>query len=233
MRRQNGFTLVELLTVIGIIAILMGILMPALTRARESANNVKCKSNLRQIALAFVMYTDENRGYFPAAAAGAKPEDWIYWQSTRDVRESRIVPYLSKTWNEQILQCPSDPLDERYAFKDGEIYPFSYTVNEKICGVFQPVLKMTEVRKPSDTILLIDESAGSVDDGCWAQDNFWVDGRNLLSTRHDVKIESDEGLGNVAFADSHVEMVTRGFAKDKRNYDPTWTSPTWTPPPGP
>src|SRR5215212_5318129 len=68
MRQRKAFTLVELLVVIGIIAVLIAILMPALSRARSSANLVKCQSNLRQIYSAIAVYVNENQGFLPRSS---------------------------------------------------------------------------------------------------------------------------------------------------------------------
>jgi len=80
--RKDAFTLVELLVVIGIIAVLIGILLPALTRARKGAQTVACLSNLRQVGLAVQMYTQLTKGVLPQViVADYTTRKWVGWDA--------------------------------------------------------------------------------------------------------------------------------------------------------
>jgi prepilin-type N-terminal cleavage/methylation domain-containing protein len=119
-RHHDGFTLVEVLVVIGIIAVLIGILLPALARARAHANRVVCQSNIRQLATGIFMYCNDNDAYFPTAAWAASggytwyPEDWIHWQANRNLNDSAIEKYVGRGEQlKKLLRCPADSFDAR------------------------------------------------------------------------------------------------------------------------
>lgn len=148
-RATRGFTLVELLIVIGIIALLISILLPALNKAREAANVVKCASNLRMIAVAMSMYAGENKGYYPAAARGPgleSAQDFIYWQQPaalwdatfvaagvqRPLDDGALVKYMGNHFNSANWICPSDNPNVHPSQSSAGVtfnYPYSYTMN--------------------------------------------------------------------------------------------------------
>src|SRR5690242_19349210 len=100
---RNAFTLIELLVVIAIIAILAAILFPVFARARENARRASCMSNLKQVSLAMMQYTQDYDEKMPkvalaasSAASDQNPRGWA----------DALRPYLKNT---QIFQCPSEP----------------------------------------------------------------------------------------------------------------------------
>ncbi len=99
--RSTGFTLVELLVVIGIIALLISILLPALGKARESSNRVKCASNLRQLGMLWYNYSNAYRGFFPDCT-----EYGGTWEILTPEKKQKFIE-LSKLNDGKIFYCPT------------------------------------------------------------------------------------------------------------------------------
>ena len=113
---RSGFTLIELLVVIAIIAILAGLLLPALSRAKGTAKGIYCMGNMKQLALAWAMYPDDNLNTLPGNFPGGDINGWVggwidFAPDTKDntnlvlLIDSRLGPY---TKNAGIYKCPGD-----------------------------------------------------------------------------------------------------------------------------
>ena len=123
MKQRNGFTLIELLVVVAIIAVLVAMLLPALSRAREQAQSVACMSSLRQVGLGVILYTNANNEWYPTDST-RRPQA-VLWSLKAGQKRSYV--------DVRLLDCPSDktrtPNVDYYNYPDLQGTNPSYVFN--------------------------------------------------------------------------------------------------------
>ena len=229
-RAASAFTLIELLVVIAIIAILAAILFPVFARARENARRSSCQSNLKQISLGLIQYTQDYDERYPGSISNLLAQGGPYgWADA-------ILPY---TKSEQILQCPSE--EHRQSLSPDPVATATqvgytdYMYNGALSwnGVVTPLsnisyltgINQAALLNSSLTVMVIEgpggnaraagsrsNSCGNADGAAANQPNF-----NLCNTGPSSRMAKIGGMGgvgehfrhlggsNVAFADGHVK----------------------------
>jgi prepilin-type N-terminal cleavage/methylation domain-containing protein/prepilin-type processing-associated H-X9-DG protein len=209
-----AFTLIELLVVIAIIAVLAAMLLPALSRARESARTTQCLGQMRQIALAIRLYSDGNNDEFPRSQHSAFAHNQLPW-------ERAVAPELGHsftTWTNLLrglYRCPNDRRTNSISYGMNVYFELNPN-NDDYVGSPQVWRKASRIPKPSATILHAETASDA--DHIMAQ--FWIvpsDAADVDQKRHGKK-------SIYSFVDGHAQ--TREFSK---TFDPSHDLDVWNP----
>ena len=213
---SRAFTLIELLVVIAIIAILAGMLLPALAKAKTKAQGIQCVDHQRQLQLAWQMYADDYNGRLVANGDGGA-EGWVGGWIMNNAQDATNVNLLKppngKLWpyNQSvgIYRCPADKSTVRI---NNRPHPRTRSISMNgnmngnswytalINGKWWTYRKSSEIATPSTQFVFIDEREESVDDGYFLvtleANQQWG---NLPAIYHN-------GASGLSFADGHAEI---------------------------
>jgi len=201
---ERGFTLVELLVVVAIIAVLISILLPALAGMRREANSSRCRANLRGIGTAAAVYGNANADALPPAKRGPGPGD-----VTGVLREE-----IASRWGQGIWVCPSHHgmgptsgytssygYNVQYMMTPGPSYP--HTAME---GLLNAPRRRASVSHASEVILFIDHDVPEGNFQLWSYVARPGDTTNTQGYGHAALRHND--TANVGFVDGHADAVT-------------------------
>lgn len=232
-RVHPGFTMIELLVVIAIIALLIGIMLPALSAVRDSARSVQCESNLKQLTLAWTMYSDDHRG-LSMPHVQSQSVDRQYWfgtermeSQTLDHTSGALSPYLNASLGDQsVFECPNQP--EGTYRNQGQFNTFTSTYGYNAYGLSpstsgyntllgQRTVRLHQIQRPTNMIVFADSlisffgnlpsSSGLLDPPkIYAGNGFWFENFSPTTAfRHGIDHSTGFGQAINARADGSVQ----------------------------
>jgi prepilin-type processing-associated H-X9-DG protein/prepilin-type N-terminal cleavage/methylation domain-containing protein len=235
LKKDAGFTLVELLVVIGIIAVLIGVLLPALSKARQQSQATACLSNMRQLGQALVMFSQEHNGFLPKGwynnrPVTTPPADTNSIAAEAGASDSWRYPYPFLGWDyvllgyikngKQVFQCPSDPEGPLRGVTfdsiqgdaaDTDNIPASYRLNMSNNADPLTAIKISRLRRSTEAIIIAD-GAKAVTAGFapWHHVATWesgADGQLGIKSKRNIASERHSKKANYTFADGHAQTM--------------------------